>query len=391
MFSRLTLLVMACSTSQALYLEKRQEPAEDKTTTANHSATEASTKKEITTTTSKKPEPTTTTTTNNPFNNHESSTRASSTHASSTHASSTKASTYVSSKASSSSIHTSATQTTGTTSVIPLLPTLTPSSTSTALPEQVSPGSSSSSALSGGAIGGIVAAVIVLIIAGSAFMLVRRKKERHRLRAERNRADPFTMGFGSDDPKPFEHYEVTPIPDEEYSKQHYEPQLSPPPHTNSPTATAATATATATATAIGAGAMTTIATATTTPTSPSTKTELPVNAVTAATLLASPVSAVASPIPTIIEPVQEEHAMGSFTVIATYIPTLTDELEIQAGDQINLIVEYDDGWCQGINLSRGHTKGVFPRHCIDYATAPSDHHVPNFEPEKSKRVSSMYV
>ncbi|CAO3630728.1 unnamed protein product [Mucor fragilis] len=82
-------------------------------------------------------------------------------------------------------------------------------------------------------------------------------------------------------------------------------------------------------------------------------------------------------------------SLGTFYVIATYIPTLSDELEIETGDHIELIVEYDDGWCQGINVSKGYTKGVFPRHCIDYATAPSNH-APNPDYERSKRVSSMY-
>ena len=54
-----------------------------------------------------------------------------------------------------------------------------------------------------------------------------------------------------------------------------------------------------------------------------------------------------------------------FTVISTYTPTLGDELDIQPGDKVQILVEYDDGWCQGINLSRGKVKGVFPKHCVD--------------------------
>lgn len=242
-----------------------------------------------------------------------------------------------------------------------MLPTLTASSSlstssssSTALAEQAAP--SSSSSLSGGAIGGIIAAVAVLIIGAGALLLVHRKKERRRLRAERNKADPFTMGFGSYDPKPMsEQYEVTHEPiddDEDLYKEPYEPQLSPSPRTNN----------------------------------------FSVNAAAAATVLASPVAADPSVavIPIITAVDDEQLPIGSYTVIATYIPTQSDELELEAGDQIDLIVEYDDGWCQGVNISKGHTKGVFPRHCIDYATAPSDHK-PNIEVEKSKRVSSMYV
>ncbi|KAI8376207.1 uncharacterized protein BYT42DRAFT_486752, partial [Radiomyces spectabilis] len=85
-------------------------------------------------------------------------------------------------------------------------------------------------------------------------------------------------------------------------------------------------------------------------------------------------------------------SLGVFTVISTYTPTLSDEVDIQPGDQVEVLVEYDDGWCQGINLSRGHVKGVFPKHCVDYATTPSHNAPPpNDEADRMKRVSSMYM
>ncbi|KAI9358832.1 hypothetical protein BD770DRAFT_387042 [Pilaira anomala] len=76
-------------------------------------------------------------------------------------------------------------------------------------------------------------------------------------------------------------------------------------------------------------------------------------------------------------------SVGVFQVAATYTPTLSDEIDIQTGDQVEVLVEYDDGWCQGINLSRGNAKGVFPKHCIDYAS--------NTSGDRVKRVSSMYI
>ncbi|KAI9318193.1 hypothetical protein BX666DRAFT_1846528, partial [Dichotomocladium elegans] len=84
-------------------------------------------------------------------------------------------------------------------------------------------------------------------------------------------------------------------------------------------------------------------------------------------------------------------SIGVFNVISTYTPTLSDELEIHTGDRVEIFVEYDDGWCQGVNLSRGNTKGVFPRHCADngsnnlgtVSNAPVGH--------TEKRVSSMYI
>jgi hypothetical protein len=57
-----------------------------------------------------------------------------------------------------------------------------------------------------------------------------------------------------------------------------------------------------------------------------------------------------------------------YAVISTYTPTLGDELEIQPGDKVSVLVEYDDGWCQGVNHTRGGLKGVFPKHCVDLAT-----------------------
>ncbi|KAI8053035.1 hypothetical protein BDF22DRAFT_620459 [Syncephalis plumigaleata] len=54
-----------------------------------------------------------------------------------------------------------------------------------------------------------------------------------------------------------------------------------------------------------------------------------------------------------------------YPVVSTYTPTLGDELEIQPGDKVSILIEYDDGWCQGVNHTRGGLKGVFPRHCVD--------------------------
>ncbi|KAK9710618.1 hypothetical protein K7432_008322 [Basidiobolus ranarum] len=59
------------------------------------------------------------------------------------------------------------------------------------------------------------------------------------------------------------------------------------------------------------------------------------------------------------------HLQKTYTVVNTYTPTLGDELEIYPGDQVTVIVEYDDGWVQGINETRGRVKGVFPKHCVE--------------------------
>ncbi|KAG0051185.1 hypothetical protein BGZ83_004006 [Gryganskiella cystojenkinii] len=68
---------------------------------------------------------------------------------------------------------------------------------------------------------------------------------------------------------------------------------------------------------------------------------------------------------------KESHAMtptkpiGTFGVVATYTPALADEIELCLGDSVTISQEYDDGWCMGVNNTRGGIKGVFPRHCLE--------------------------
>ncbi|KAI9483809.1 MAG: hypothetical protein EXX96DRAFT_559768 [Benjaminiella poitrasii] len=67
--------------------------------------------------------------------------------------------------------------------------------------------------------------------------------------------------------------------------------------------------------------------------------------------------------------------LGTYGVISSYTQTLDDELYIQPGDRIQVYTEYDDGWCLGINLTRGGARGVLPQHCLDkdalFATSTS--------------------
>ncbi|ORZ10270.1 hypothetical protein BCR41DRAFT_295093, partial [Lobosporangium transversale] len=57
--------------------------------------------------------------------------------------------------------------------------------------------------------------------------------------------------------------------------------------------------------------------------------------------------------------------LGTYTVIDIYTPTLDDEIEMCMGDSVTILQEFDDGWCMGINNTRGDIKGVFPRHCVE--------------------------
>ncbi|KAI8141478.1 hypothetical protein BJV82DRAFT_495984, partial [Fennellomyces sp. T-0311] len=60
----------------------------------------------------------------------------------------------------------------------------------------------------------------------------------------------------------------------------------------------------------------------------------------------------------------QQQAIGTFTVVAGYMPALSDEIQVRPGDQVQVFVEYDDGWCLGANLTTGQQRGVFPKHCI---------------------------
>ncbi|ORY99933.1 hypothetical protein BCR43DRAFT_435320 [Syncephalastrum racemosum] len=81
-----------------------------------------------------------------------------------------------------------------------------------------------------------------------------------------------------------------------------------------------------------------------------------------------------------------QQPIGTYTVALQYIPSLSDELEVQPGDQVQVFVEYDDGWCLGANLTRGsqNQRGVFPKQCVEqtFMAPPAP---------QNKRVSSLYM
>lgn len=226
-----------------------------------------------------------------------------------------------------------------------IVPTFVGSAPSTASPTSTAVASSSGTPLAvegkssstGAIVGGVIAAIVA--VGGiAAFVIMRKRKKARQASRSNQKPDPFTMGFGSDN------YNNNFPPQQTYKKE----------NTNS------------------------FDNYEVTPISASSK---------QAIQQYQPPPPPQQP-PVVAPPPATSASLGSFVVIATYIPTLSDELEIETGDRIELVVEYDDGWCQGINLTKGHTKGVFPRHCIDYATAPSAHNNTS-NVERSKRVSSM--
>ncbi|CAO3645061.1 unnamed protein product [Mucor hiemalis] len=322
------------------------------------------------------------------------------------------------------------------TSVVPpLMVTSTPSATNAIAPSATpsTAADTNGGGVSGGAIGGIVAAVIIIVLGAVAYFFVRRKKN---LKEQRNRRmsakpDPFTMGYGSDQAfhsqppmqQTYQHQygvqpniavtsptsptspyynnsgsspyhdannhiiaesmipaavpthdsqyqqpyqsQLQPQPQQQQFQQTYQPQLQsqpqpPPPQIN---------------TAIDSN-----------------------NTLVAAPIVAAAATGVTSATGGKLLPATQPNSVGVFYVAATYTPTLSDEIDIQTGDQVEVLVEYDDGWCQGINLTRGNIKGVFPKHCIDYTTgataaAASVTTTGNSaaEVDRVKRVSSMYI
>ncbi|KAI9312603.1 hypothetical protein BX666DRAFT_2030925 [Dichotomocladium elegans] len=198
----------------------------------------------------------------------------------------------------------------------------------------------SASPLSVGAIVGIAVGGVVLLGMIAALLATRRRKRREQLYKTRMmKPDPFTMGFGSHDPPP---------PPLKVSSPHVAFNMAPP----TPMVQMASPIASPSPSLPPTSPPSTSATTTTT-----------------TTLAPSPGT---------------NRSIGIFTVVSTYTPTLSDELDIQAGDKVEIFIEYDDGWCQGVNLSRGAVKGVFPKHCVDYY---QKQHLP----DSTKRVSSMYM
>ncbi|KAG0318328.1 hypothetical protein BGZ99_005748 [Dissophora globulifera] len=98
-------------------------------------------------------------------------------------------------------------------------------------------------------------------------------------------------------------------------------------------------------------------------------------------------------------PMTPTKPLGTYNVVATYTAALPDEIEIALGDSVTILQEYDDGWCLGVNNSRGNVKGVFPRHCVEMGPYEGSQHgtpggphyppSPSFKAAVNKRMSSI--
>jgi len=53
------------------------------------------------------------------------------------------------------------------------------------------------------------------------------------------------------------------------------------------------------------------------------------------------------------------------TVVSTYVPSLSDELQIKVGESVRMLEEYEDEWCLVQYVGRTNDKkGVCPRLCL---------------------------
>ncbi|CEI91520.1 hypothetical protein RMCBS344292_05806 [Rhizopus microsporus] len=379
-------LVMAgiITTTNAMWLPQKRGPEFHNAGDSESTDHSNKTTKDATQTTDK-PKATHTTAKNEPTNNSSHTTaathRSSSSPKTSSAASASPSSNSSNSKSSSSSSSSSSAPTSGAVSSTAIVssPAPTVMSSSTSVPSltgsissstpsaSVAASTGSSGSSSSGAIIGAVVAVLVVAIAGAgALLFVRRRRRRQLKQSRAARMSTMNPSFGVEN-KPYDHQDNYSAPQTGYSE---------------------------------APSMQQIATATTATSNFNTyQPALAINNQSKETIQQQQQQYYQTQSPTAVQPQMTEGpqepqtaSLGTFTVIATYIPTLSDELEIEPGDRIELLVEYDDGWCQGINITKNYAKGVFPRHCIDVVDQvaplpPSS----TTDVERTKRVSSMYV
>ncbi|BGP23028.1 hypothetical protein JCM10295v2_001921 [Rhodotorula toruloides] len=72
-------------------------------------------------------------------------------------------------------------------------------------------------------------------------------------------------------------------------------------------------------------------------------------------------------------PFGESEGQGEIRIVkGTFDPSLDDELVLYAGDAVQVLMKYDDGWALGLNLNSGRppAKGVFPFDCLGEVCPP---------------------
>ncbi|KAI8878534.1 hypothetical protein K501DRAFT_228264 [Backusella circina FSU 941] len=240
---------------------------------------------------------------------------------------------------------------------------------------------SSKSTSSSGAIGAVVAMAIIIVIGAVAYLIVRRKKVKQNQVKMVEKSDPFTMGYGNHDPLPYKEMNTASMTHNTYpTNEAYTNEANSIPSTQMGSTANVASDSIATYSQPLQSASTASMNYNTNPASTmSAFSQLQLSAVPAA--FDGNTAPIATPLP-------QNNSQNIYAVVATYIPTLSDELEIEMGDQIDLEAEFDDGWCQGKNITKGGTAGVFPRHCID-RVASTNNQVAGVE--RTKRISSIRI
>ncbi|KAF8891334.1 hypothetical protein BD779DRAFT_1514639 [Infundibulicybe gibba] len=78
-------------------------------------------------------------------------------------------------------------------------------------------------------------------------------------------------------------------------------------------------------------------------------------------------------------------SLPDVTVVCSFIPTLQDELPIEAGERIRVMAEYDDGWALCCNS--WNQQGMVPLECLDRGSAPTE----SRDYRRFKRASSLHA
>jgi len=103
--------------------------------------------------------------------------------------------------------------------------------------------------------------------------------------------------------------------------------------------------------------------------------------------ITTPDDDMSSPSPSYYFQVFKPHQV--YRVLYDFVPSLPDEMEIQAGDIIRTEETFEDGWAYGINMTSGK-RGTFPMNCLedDFATEGDSKSIMS-ERSHSRRTSSL--
>jgi hypothetical protein len=92
----------------------------------------------------------------------------------------------------------------------------------------------------------------------------------------------------------------------------------------------------------------------------------------------------------LMSPVVMQDGAPTANVVCTFIPTLPDELNINTGDIVRVLAEYDDGWA--LCMNNLDEQGMVPLECLDLSGMNSGMNLGGQRnTRESRRVSSLIV